>query len=93
MPKAFILEVSVVGTIPRSSAAPPGPETFQRVCFKALVIFSFSSLDNSSEVSIAVLLMGSCVSSKLIEEGIFTFLIDYYFHNCNSLFFPMKFEN
>ena len=42
IPRALMREASVVGLIPSSSAAPPGPYTFQRAWSSAVSTFSRS---------------------------------------------------
>ena len=52
MPIFFIREARVVGLMPSNSAAPPRPETFHSVCFKAATMLSRSIRSRSSYVMI-----------------------------------------
>ena len=51
-------DARVDGFMPSISAAPPGPETFPFVCFKALIMVSRSCRFNSSRVDSASVCRG-----------------------------------
>src|SRR5260370_11708535 len=50
MPKEEMRDDNVEGFMASNSAAPPGPETFPLVCFRAFIIVSRSCRFNSSRV-------------------------------------------
>ena len=50
MPKEEMRDAKVEGFMPSNSAAPPGPETFPLVCFRAFMMVSRSWRFNSSRV-------------------------------------------